>query len=361
MTKPVRSGLIALALLLIAAPTWGTQVRNVVDLKGSEESVISGIGIVVGLDGTGDGEFGPAHKAVLAAVMRNLDPTATPADFSDADSIALVHVRAVIPAEGVRSGVDRLDVTVSTINDAKSLKGGVLLDAVLFSPGENGVGFAVASGELMLPNEEETPRRAKIVRGAHMVRDIRSVNLDDYNRMTLVLHESKASWELANYIAEAINGVMVLADDADPIAFARDPKNVIINVPDEALPNLSEFITQIMVTTIDSEIATGGAKVIINRAEGTIVITGDVEMSPTVVLHKGMTIQIVTPEPEADPNQPRVEQVQAVAIDPENRGGARLRQLLDAMNTLSIPIEDRISIIKEIHNAGALHAELIFK
>ncbi|MFN3168660.1 MAG: flagellar basal body P-ring protein FlgI [Phycisphaeraceae bacterium] len=361
MHHATRSSLLALFLLMFVGQASATQVRNVVDLKGSEQSVISGVGVVVGLDGTGDGQFGPAHKAVLAAVMRNLDPTATPADFTDADAIALVHVRAVVPAEGVRSGVDRLDVTVATVNDASSLKGGVLLDAVLFGPGENGKAFAVASGEIMLPNEEENPRRARIARGAHMVRDIPSVNLDRNNRLTLVLHESKASWELANFIAEAINGVMVLAEDAEPIAFAVDQKNVIVQVPDAALPNLSEFITQIMVTTIDSEIATGGAKVIINRAEGTIVITGDVEMSPTVVMHKGMTIQVVTPEPEPDPNQPRIERNQAVAIDPDQRGGARLRQLLDAMNTLSIPIEDRISIINEIHNAGALHAELIYK
>lgn len=364
MSAPL-SILLTLFIALLALPASSTQVRNVVDLKGSEQSVISGIGVVVGLDGTGDGQFGPAHKAVLAAVTRNLDATATPADFTDADSIALVHIRAVVPANGVRSGVDRLDVTVSTVNDASSLKGGVLLDAVLFGPGENGKAFAVASGELMLPNEEENPRRAKIVRGAHMVRDIPSVNLDRFNRLTLVLHESKASWELANYIADTINGVMLLSEDDEPIATAIDPKNVIIQVPDvhiiaEGIPS-SDFVSQIMRTHIDNEIAGGGAKVMINRAQGTIVFKGDVEMSPTVVMHKGMTIQVVTPEPEPDPDQPRVEQNQAVAIDPEQRGGARLQQLLDAMNTLSIPIEDRIAIIKEIHKAGALHAELVYE
>lgn len=365
MIKPLRTSLFLLAMMLVGASASATQIRNIVDLKGSEQSVISGIGVVVGLDGTGDGAFGPAHKAVLAAVTRNLDATATPADFTDADSIALVHIRAVVPAAGVRSGVDRLNVTVATVNDASSLKGGVLLDAVLFGPGENGKAYAVASGEMMLPNEEENPRRAKIVRGAHMVRDIPSVNLNNRNELTLVLHDSKASWELAHHIAGQINGLMVQSDEAEPIAFAVDQKNVIVKVPDvhviaPGVPS-SDFVSQILRTHIDTEIAGSGARVTINRAEGTIVMTGDVEMSPTVVMHKGMTIQIVTPEPEPDPNQPRVEFAQAVAIDPEDRGGARLRQLLDAMNTLSIPIEDRISIIKEIHKAGALHAELIYQ
>ncbi|MGB0767509.1 MAG: flagellar basal body P-ring protein FlgI, partial [Phycisphaeraceae bacterium] len=191
--------------------------------------------------------------------------------------------------------------------------------------------------------------------------DVPSMNLDRNNRITLVLQENKASWELANFIAEAINGVMVLSIDAEPIAHAVDQKNVIVQVPDEALPNLSSFITQIMGTTIDSEIASGGARVIINRAEGTIAMTRDVELSPVIISHKGMTIQIVTPEPEPDPNNPRVENVPFAVIDPDNRGGTGLRQLLDALNTLNVPSEDRIAIIKEIHDLGVLHAELIYK
>jgi flagellar P-ring protein precursor FlgI len=353
--------MLALAALLLAVPANATQIRNVVTLKGSESSKISGIGVVVGLNGTGDGEFGPAHEAVLAAVTRNLSATATPQNFTDADSIALVHVSATVPAEGVREGVDQLDVTVATVNDAKSLKGGVLLDAVLFAPGKDGRAYAVAAGNLMLEDEEENPRRAKVVRGAHMVRDVPSMNLDKFNQITLVLQENKASWQLANFIAEAVNGVMVLADDADPIARAVDQKNVIIKVPDEALPNLSSFITQIMGTTIDSEIASGGARVIINRAEGTIAMTRDVELSPVIISHKGMTIQIVSPEPQPDPNNPTVEDVSFALIDPDDRGGAGLRQLLDALNTLNVPSEDRIAIIKEIHDLGVLHAELIYK
>lgn len=353
--------LFAFVLLLNSVPAFATQIRNVVTLKGSESSVISGIGVVVGLNGTGDGEFGPAHKAVLAATVDRLDATATPQNFTDADSIALVHVNATVPAEGVRQGVDQLDVTVATINDAKSLKGGVLLDAVLFAPGKNGRAYAVAAGNLMLEDEEENPRRAKVVRGAHMVRDVPSMNLDRFNQITLVLQENKASWQLANFIAEAINGVMVLGDDDDPIARAVDQKNVIVKVPDEALPNLSSFITQIMGTTIDSEIASGGARVIINRSEGTIAMTSDVELSPVIISHKGMTIQIVTPEPEPNELNPKVEEVDFVALDPENRGGVGLRQLLDALNTLNVPAEDRIAIIKEIHDLGVLHAELIYK
>ena len=366
MNKPHRIVWLGLLLMLMLAwPASATRIGDIVTLKGSEQSVISGIGVVVGLNGTGDGEFGPAHKAVLAAVTRNIDATATPANFTDADSIALVHVRAVVPKEGVRSGVDRLDVTIATVNDAESLKGGVLLDAVLFGPGENANAYAVASGEVFLEDEEENPRRAKVTRGAHMVRDIGSNNLDASNRMTLVIDQSKASWELAHFIADTINGVMVLADDAEPIAYVKDQQNVIVQVPDfavveEGVPS-ADFVSQILRTTIDPEIAAGGAKVIINRDAGTIALSGNVELSPTVILHEGMTIQIVTPEPEPDPNNPQVEVVQAVGLDPENRGGPRMRQLLDALNTLSVDFKGRIAIIKALHDGGWLHAEIIWK
>lgn len=361
MLTTVKSCFCLLLLLTLAMPANATEVRNLVELKGAEQSVLTGIGVVVGLNGTGDSKISDAHRAVLAAVRRNIDPTATIADFSESDSIALVAVRVVVPAEGVRAGVDRLDVSIAAVKDAESLRGGMLLDAVLFGPGENGLDYAVASGNLVLPDEEEEPRRAKIVRGAQMVREIPSVNLDQDNRLTLVIQEGKASWELANFIASTINGVMVLSDQAEPIAFAKDQKNVVIQVPEEALPNLSEFITQIMVTPIDSEIASGGAKVVINRAEGTIAMTGDVELSPVTISHKGMTIQLVNPEPVPNPNQPVVENVDFVALDPENRGGPRMRQLLDALNTLNVDIKGRMAIIKTLHDMGALHAELIYQ
>lgn len=355
--------MLGLVLLLLTGPTLAsTQIRNVCDLKGSEHTVLNGIGIVVGLDGTGDGEFSSAHEVVLAELQRKLNATATPADLANADSIALVAVRAVVPVEGVRSGVDRLDVSVMCINDAKSLKGGVLLDTALFSPGKDGKIYSAASGNIVLEDDEQ-PRSAKVVQGGIMVRDIPSNNLDKDNRMTLVLHQSSASWELASYIAQTINGVMVLSEDDEPIAEAKDAKNVVVQVPKEALPNIADFIRQIMVTTIDSELASGGARVRINRKEGTIAMTKDVVLSPVIISHKGMTIQIVTPEPEPTVNKPRVENnaFTAITSEPEQANSPRLRQLLDALNTLKVPAEDRIAIILELHKLGVLHAELEYQ
>jgi len=364
MFKTRLFAILTLSLLLIAAPAGATQIRNVVELKGSEQSVLNGIGIVVGLNGTGDGEFSAAHRAVLAATMRMIDPTATPQDFSNSDSIALVAVRAVIPAEGVRSGVDRLDVTVMGINGAESLQGGVLLDTVLFAPSPDPNmeprAYAVASGPIVL-EDDQNPVSARVVRGGHMVADVPSHNLDQNNRITLVIDQNRASWELANFIAQTINGVMLLPGDTEPIAYAVDQKNVIVQVPEVALPNLSDFITQIMMMPIDSDVASGGARVIINQAEGTIAMTGDVELSPVIISHRGMTIQIVSPQPEPDPNNPRIESSNWVAVDPQGRAGTGLRQLLDALNTLNVPAEDRIAIIREIHNLGVLHAELIYR
>lgn len=360
MMNHLRHIVVAALLLTLASSTFAsTQVRNVCSLKGSEHAVLNGYGIVVGLNGTGDGDFGPAHEILLADIQRKISATATPDQIADSDSIALVSVRAVVPVDGLRSGVDRLDVSVMAINDAESLKGGVLLDAALFGPGENSKIYSVASGNIVLEDEEQ-PRSGKVVQGGIAVRDIASNNLDANNRLTLVLQQNKASWELASYIAQTINGVMVLGDDP-PIAEAKDAKNVVVQVPNEALPNLADFIRQIMVTTLDSELAAAGARVLINRKEGTIAMTKDVALSPVVISHKGLTIQILKPEPEEDEDNPRVENNTFGALDPNDQGGPRLRQLLDALNTLNVPIDDRIAIIKNIHELGVLHAELIYQ
>jgi len=344
--------------LLLAGHASATQIQDLVRIKGSEESVISGYGLVVGLNGSGDGgDFAPAHEPLVEALRKRLNENTSLPDFSDSDSVALVHIQARTPANGVREG-DRIDVVLATVGPAKSLQGGVLVEAVLFGPGENGAPFAVASGRVTLEDENH-PTRSRIVAGAQMVRDIEPITVDPYGQIQLVLQDNKASWPLANFIASTLNGL--LAPDGPPIARAVDQKNIIVMVPEVQREDPAGFITQILVTNIDPDATAGAAKVIINEATGTIVMSGDVEISPVIISHAGMTIQIVRPEPEPDPDQPVVEQLDWIGLDPSGRGGASLQQLIDALNALAVPAKDRIAIIKEIWELGKLHAELEFK
>lgn len=348
----------AVVALMAVSSAAATQIQDLVRIKGSEQSVITGYGLVVGLNGTGDGgDFAPAHQPLVEAIKKRINENVELLDFTDSDSVALVYLTATVPATGIREG-DQLDVTLATVGPAESLHGGVLVETVLFGPGEHGSPFAATSGRVTI-DDPAHPTRAQVVAGAQMVRNIEPITVDEFGRIQLVLQDSKASWPLANYIASTINGL--LAPDGPPIARAMDQKNIFILVPEIQREDPAGFITQILVTNIDPDATAGAAKVIINEATGTIVMSGNVEISPVIVSHQGMTIQIVRPEPEPDPDQPEVEVVDWLAIDPDQRGGARLQQLLDALNALSVPAEDRITIIKQIHELGKLHAVLEFK
>ena len=92
-----------------------------------------------------------------------------------------------------------------------------------------------------------------------------------------------------------------------------------------------------------------------------IVVGGDVQVSPVIISHKGLTITTVTPKPIPNFRTPEVKETNWAAVDPENRGGTRLNDLMNAMEQLQVDGKDRIAIIKEIHSMGKLHAELIIK
>jgi flagellar P-ring protein precursor FlgI len=103
------------------------------------------------------------------------------------------------------------------------------------------------------------------------------------------------------------------------------------------------------------------ARVQINERTGTLIVTGDVEISPVVISHKGLTISTVTPPPVPTPRNPVIKQQDAVALGtlapPE--GNAKLQDLVNALEQLKVPVEDRIIIVKELYKTGKLHAKLI--
>lgn len=100
---------------------------------------------------------------------------------------------------------------------------------------------------------------------------------------------------------------------------------------------------------------------VINEKTGTIVFSHDVQISPVGVTHRGLSINMVTPEPVATAEAPVVERRNTVAIDPDNRGGTKLADLIKVFNQLKVDAPDRIAIIKEIHRSGKLHAQLILE
>lgn len=356
-----RNGGVWLAAVLaggMCASAWGAQVQDLVRLKGAEASKLTGMGLVVGLAGTGDGgKFLPAMRPLAAVIQQFVDPTVVAAELKDAKNVALVALSATLPESGVREG-DRVDVYVSAIGPAKSLAGGRLFLIPLTGPLPGSPIYAFAEGPVVI-EDPSTPTVGVVRGGAQLTRDVMARYLDEGGRLTLVLHESVASWPVANNLALLINSVM--APEGPALARAIDQKNVIVQVPPQERADPAAFISQILQTYVDPALIGGGAKVVINQRTGTIIMSGDVQLSPVIISHKGLTITTVNPPPQPTPAAPLTERMNFVALDPEKRGGARLADLLAAFNQLKVEPADRIAIIREIHRSGKLHAQLIIE
>ncbi len=349
--------------LLIAAafavlPASAVQVQDIARLKGSESNKILGMGLVVGLNGTGDGgKFAPAMRPLAEMIGRFVDPNTVWTELKDAKNVALVSITAELPANGVREG-DRVDVRVSSIGPAKSLKGGTLFMVPLMAPRpDTEMIFAFAEGSVSI-EDEDNPTVGVIDNGATLTRDIMTKHVHN-GQITLVIDDEHTSWPVARNLAQNINDE--LAPEGPRLARAIDPKNVTVQIPMWERNDPSLFLSKLMVMSFPTSLMPIEARVVINERTGTIVMSGNVEISPVVISKKGLTITRLSPIPVPDPANPASLEDHFVGLDPADSGGTRLADLIEAFNQLKVDAKDRIEIIKAIDAAGHLHAKLVFE
>jgi flagellar P-ring protein precursor FlgI len=315
------------------------------------------MGIVVGLDGTGD----DSKDADVAArpygeLLRNLgNPIASLDELRDADAFAIVLVRVDVPATGVREG-DRLDVTVSTLYNATSLAGGELVVSPLRPPVPGAATMALASGSIVI--EGNHPRRGRIRGGAQMMTDIRTNPVSAGGLMTLVLDDQYAGYPVATMLADTINDELAI-DGSATYAIVEDAKNIRVKVPESARSNLGRFISQVMRINIDPSLIQTPARIVINEDKGTIVVTADVQVGPVLIAHNGLSITSVTPEPVPTEDDPLIDTTRWAEVNTTGRGGALLADLLRAFDQLNVSVQDQIAIIHELKRSGKLHAEIV--
>jgi len=365
---------IAIAIVSLTSVASAVQVRDVVRIKGAESSKLVGSGLVVGLNGTGDGgDFLPAMRSLAEVIGRLVDPNVVEAELQDSENVALVTLSAELPRAGVREG-DRVDVHVASIGPAESLEGGRLFLVPMIGPHKNSRVFAYAEGPVTI-EDEDNPTVGVIEDGAQLTRDVMAQYLDDQGRLQLVINQSNASWPVAHNIANRINGLMV--PDGSDIAHAVDQKNIVVQVPEYEQDSPAGFISQIQQIYLDPSHVSTGARVVVNERTGTIVVSGDVQISPVIISHKGLTITTLTNEggqQQAENAQAAQQQQQGgqdqqnqqneqrfIRLDPQDRGGADLQQLLDAFNRLKVDAKDRIEILKLMEKSGKLHGQLVME
>lgn len=340
----------------LSAPSYGVKVADITRIGGQRTNVLTGTGLVFGLKGTGDGgDFLPAMKPLAAMLTRFADPTQV-VDLTKASNVAIVNVTATVPGTGVRNG-DHIDLHVASAGAATSLHGGRLFVCPMTGPlprgdkSDSGV-FALSEGAIDI--EDPTSPTIGIVKGGCVMEADLPAKAIDNGRFTLILEDPSASWQTASRIAQIIND---LADDREPLAVAVDPKNIVVTIPPAERERPDSFISRVLqlpVVLLPTE-----ARVLINERTGTIIVTGDVEISPVVISHKGLTISTIDPKPRPTPQQPVIGSKDVVTMDTTQAGGAKLQDLAIAFDQLKVPAEDRISIVKELYRTGKLHAKLI--
>jgi flagellar P-ring protein precursor FlgI len=361
MVHLLRRLILTLALTAtLAAAAQAQYLRDICRVKGQEENTLQGLGLVVGLKGSGDASSAPTSRA-LATLMQHMgqpltmDPrsnTAMIEELKDARNVALVMVSATIPAAGARQG-DQVNCTVSAVG-AKSLEGGTLLTTALIGPrpGDQRV-YAFAQGRLNVENPS-LPTVGKIHAGCRVEHDFHNVFIKD-GKFTLILDKNHAGFQMAQDIAYAINSnnsqaaIESSSDEAD-LAKALDQVNIEVRVPAHYLEAPVEFISEVLSQRYINP--QSQARVVINQQTGSIVIGAEVAIGPVVITHQNMVIEAGGGDLPA----------QFVPVDPSERSdNAKLRDLVDALNGLNVPARDVIDIIKGLERNGKLYGQLIIE
>jgi len=357
-SRPLRLALMLLACSVAAFPAHArTTLKSICRVKGQEENSLQGLGLVVGLKGTGDGAgFLPTIRSLAQAMQLMGQPLGRggPGELKDSKNVALVTVTATIPAGGARQG-DKIDCVISSVGSAKSLAGGRLFLTPLIGPDRNNPRvFGLAEGLLTL-DDPEVPTSGKVHAGCRLEEDFFNPFVAD-GKITLVLDKNHADFQVAQEVAELINSQLSIQSNGIPLAKALNQVNIDVAIPSQYRTDPVLFVAQVLALPL-LEPATG-ARVVINERSGSIVISGDVEIGPVVVTHKNIVIEAGGAQAGGMGAAPPSH---FVPVDVDKTGSPRLKALVEALTAVRVPTVDIIDIIKGLDRNGKLHAQLIIE
>ena len=337
-------------------------IRDIADIEGVRDNQLVGYGLVVGLRGTGDRQQTYFTVQTLANEMTRMGVQISPAQVV-VKNVAAVFVTATLPAFS-RPGL-KIDITVSSVGDAKSLEGGVLLLTSLRAP--DGQVYAEAQGALASGGYSEAangnsrtvnqPNVARIPEGAIVEREV-AVDLTRFHNVALLLRN--ADFTAARDMADVIN-----SDFQRPVATALDSRTVSIDVASAGAPSVPFLISRVQALPIHFH---PPAKVIIDERTGTIVMGGNVTLSPVSILHGSLSIQVEQVNTVSQPpgfagtsipvTNTAVEVKDAPAQSIRLDNGANVDDLIRGLHTIGATSHDIVAILQTIKAAGGLQADL---
>jgi len=359
------AALLALATALPAVPAAATsRIKDLANIEGVRQNQLVGYGLVVGLNGTGDTLNNiPFTKQSLQAMLERMGVNIRGATIRTGN-VAAVMVTGNLPAFGTQG--TRMDVTVSSLGDAKNLQGGTLLVTPLL--GADGNVYAVGQGSVAIGGFQAEGAAASVTRGVPTVGRIANGAIIEreiefaLNRLPNVrLALRNADFTTAKRIAAAVNDYLG-AKCAEPI----DPSTVQLSVPAEFKGNVVAFLTEIEQLQVEPDLA---AKIVIDERSGIIVMGRDVRVATVAVAQGNLTVTI-SESPQV--SQPNPLSRGRTVVTPNSRvkvtedgkkfalvkDGVSLQQLVDGLNGLGIGPRDLIGILQAIKAAGAIEADI---
>jgi len=362
--------LLALPGLLASQPAlaMNSRIKDIASLQAGRDNQLIGYGLIVGLQGSGDGlRASPFTEQSMRAMLQNLG-ISTQGGQSAAKNTAAVMVTANLPP--FASPGSRIDVTVSSLGDATSLRGGTLIMTSL--TGADGQIYAVAQGSVIVSGfqaqgtaatvTEGVTTAGRVPGGAIIERELPSRFKDAVN---LVLQLRNPDFSTAIRIADTVNAFS-RSRFGNQIAEAKDSQEVTIAKPQNT------DLTRLMADLENLEVQTDTpAKVVINERTGTIVIGADVRVSPVAVSYGTLTVQVsenpqvIQPEPFSLGRTTVQDQTDITAQQTGGRvavlQGPDLRTLVSGLNNIGVKPDGIIAILQGIKSAGALQAELVLQ
>jgi len=311
------------------------RVKDIATVKGVRDNQLFGYGLVVGLNGTGDGaKFAPAVQA-LSNMLTRMNVTVQP-DLLKPKNVAAVVVTAKLMA--FKEEGSRIDVVVSSVGDATSLEGGTLVQTPLQGPGPSGIVYAVAQGPVSADASNATTGR--VSRGAIVERELP----DDFVRgQNVVFVLDRPDFTTAAYVAEVINRELQSGELGVLFAYAKNGSTVVVNIPSAYRVNPVGFISRL--ERLPVEYPSSEARVVIDQKTWTVVINGDVRILPVAISHGDISVTV----PGLGPGDRLIE---------INTEGTLLSDVVQGLKQLKASPEDLAQIIMAIERAGALQAKL---
>lgn len=359
---------IAFLLLASAVSANPVRIKDLVEFDGVRSNDLVGYGLVVGLNGTGDGlRNSPFTEEIMTNILERLGVNVTGEQFRP-KNVAAVLVTAVLPP--FSRGGSQLDVTISAIGDASSLLGGTLImtplnaaDGQIYAVAQGTIiaGGAVAEGDGAVVTQG-VPTSGVIPSGARVEREI-DFELSTLSEVRLALRD--ADFTTASRIEEAIN-----SNFGRQVAFMLDSGTVSLDIPAAQMISVAHTLGRIENIEVRPE---RKARVVVDQRSGTIVMGEDVRISRVAVSQGNLTLRIeeaplaIQPNPFADGETVIVPRTNAEIEEEPGIGlaevptGSSLSEVIAGLNALGVAPRDMIDILKSIKAAGALHAEFIVR